>query len=101
STVQSIQASSPSRIGMPAGERCQSTEPNLSGLRDPNTAHASCCSSARIVTPNEPVCSIAFHEPEVFIGQNSTIGGSRDRELNDWQANPTGLSPAIVEMIVM
>jgi hypothetical protein len=44
------------------------------------------------LTQNRPVASMACHERDSLVGQNSTMGGSSDSAAKDWHANPTGLS---------
>ena len=43
-----------------------------------------------MLTQNVPACSMRGHAREVFAGQNSTIGGSSETLVNDWQVRPTG-----------
>lgn len=47
-----------------------------------------------------PLRSIAAHDRDVLVGQNSTSGGSSDSAANDWHANPTGTPSSIVVMMV-
>src|SRR5699024_5342361 len=91
----------PSITGDPSGLGDQSICANLSSPRRPNVEETSSWSSDRMFTTNRPAFSIPFHEPEVFIGQNSTNGGSSDRAENDWQAKPTGLSSSTAVMTVI
>ena len=44
---------------------------------------------------------MAAQDRDTLVGQNSTIGGSRDSAANDWQAKPTGTSSCTVVMIVI
>lgn len=39
-----------------------------------------------------PAAATAGHDAEVFDGQNNTISGSNDNDVNDWQVKPTGRS---------
>ena len=43
---------------------------------------------------NRPVARMAGQLEDVCAGQNETYGGSRDTDVTDWQANPTGRSPS-------
>jgi len=52
-------------------------------------------------TANLPAASMPFHDPEVFIGQKSTSGGSRESAENDWHAKPTGSSSFTAVMTVI
>ena len=47
------------------------------------------------------MASMAFDDLDIFVGQNSTSGGSSDNAANDWQAKPTGTSSCTVVMTVM
>nr|CRL81951.1 hypothetical protein CPGR_05167 [Mycolicibacter nonchromogenicus] len=99
--MQSMWANDPARIGEPSGDGCQSTPANLSGSREPKRAQTSFCSSARMLTQNFPLDSMACQDRDCLVGQNSTSGGSSDNAANDWQAKPTGTSSSTVVMIVM
>ncbi len=54
-----------------------------------------------MLTQNFPLASMAFHDRDTLVGQNSTSGGSSDSAAKDWQAKPTGTSSCTVVMIVM
>ncbi len=88
--------------GEPSFDACQGGIPaNLSGSREPNRAETSCCFSWSTLTQKCPLASIACQDRDIFVGQNSTSGGSSDSAANDWQANPTGASSCIVVITVM
>ena len=61
----------------------QSIVANLSSPRRPNVEETDSCSSERMLTQNLPARSIPFHEPDVFMGQKSTSGGSSDNAEKD------------------
>ena len=88
-------------IGEPSSDGCQSIPANLSGSLEPNRAEMSFCFSCSTLTQNFPLASMAFHERDTFVGQNSTSGGSSDSAANDWQAKPTGTSSRTVVMMVI
>ena len=88
-------------IGEPNSEGLQSIPANLSGSLDPNSAETSRCFSCRTLTQKCPVASMAFHDLDIFVGQNSTSGGSSDNAANDWQAKATGTSSCTVVITVM
>src|SRR5271165_7384392 len=94
-------ASVPEMIGDPNGEGVQSISANLSGSLEPNRAETSACFSCRMFTQNRPLASIACHERDTLVGQNSTSGGSSDSAANDWQANPTGTPSCMVVITVI
>src|ERR1700710_1946564 len=94
-------ASEPSMIGAPSCEGCQSIPANLSGSLEPNRAETGFWPSVSILTQNWPLASMAFHDRDTLVGQNSTSGGSSDSAANDWQANPIGTSSCIVVITVM
>ena len=68
---------------------------------EPNRADTSFCFSCSTLTQNFPLASIACHDRDTLVGQNSTSGGSSDSAANDWQAKPTGASSCTVVMMVM
>src|ERR1700756_969885 len=88
-------------IGEPSSEGCQSTPANLSGSLEPNRAETSFCFSVSTLTQNRRVASMAFHDRETFVGQNSTSGGSSDSAAKDWHAKPIGTSSCTVVMMVI
>ena len=88
-------------IGEPSGDSVQSIPANLSGSRDPNRPETSFWFSCRMFTQNLPLASMAAHDRDILVGQNSTSGGSRDSAANDWQANPTGTSSCTVVITVI
>ena len=53
-------------------------------------AHTSRCFSVRMLTQNTPLASMACHEQDTLVGQNSTSGGSSESAAKDWQAKPLG-----------
>jgi len=53
------------------------------------------------LTQNVPLASMACQERDIFVGQNSTSGGSNDSAAKDWQAKPVGAPSCVVVMIVM
>jgi hypothetical protein len=55
----------------------------LSGSFEPNRAETSFWLSVNTLTQNFPLASMAFHERDTFVGQNSTSGGSNDSAAND------------------
>ena len=87
--------------GRPRGEGSQSIPANLSSPGAPNAALTSCWLVDNTLTQNFPLCSMTFQLREVFIGQNSTSGGSSDKAANDWQANPTGTSSVVIVVITV
>ena len=56
---------------------------NLSGSLEPNRADTSFWLSVNTLTQNFPDVSMAFHERDTLVGQNSTSGGSSDSAAND------------------
>src|ERR687894_451084 len=94
-------ASVPSMIGDPSFEGLQSISANLSGSLEPKRAETCFCFSCSTFTQNLPLASMACHDRDTLVGQNSTSGGSNDSAANDWQANPTGAPSCMVVMTVM
>ena len=99
--MQSICASVPFSTGEPSLDGAQSIPANLSGALEPNRAETSFCFSCKTLTQNLPLASMACHDRDTLVGQNSTSGGSSDKAANDWQANPTGSSSWMVVITVM
>ena len=88
-------------VGLPSGDGVHRSPSNLSSTDRPNAALTDSCSCPSTETANFPDASMCFQVREVFIGQNSTSGGSSDSAANDWHAKPTGFSAASdVAMIV-
>src|SRR5690606_40251133 len=87
-------ASESSRAGRPSSVVRHGTPANLSSSLEPKRAQTGCWASARMLTQKRPCFSIAAHEREPLVGQNSTSGGSRVRAANDWQAEATGAGAA-------
>ena len=81
--MQSMCASVPAITGEPSGEGLQSIPANLSGSLEPNRADTSFWSSCSTLTQNFPLASIACHDRDTLVGQNSTSGGSSDSAAND------------------
>src|SRR6185312_1588682 len=88
-------------IGEPSSEGCQSIPANLSGSLEPKRAETCFWCSVSMLTQNRPLDSMAFHDRDTLVGQNSTSGGSSDSAAKDWQAKPTGTSSWMVVMIVI
>ena len=62
-------------IGEPSSEGCQSIPANLSGSLEPKRAETCCWLSVSMLTQNVPLASMAFHDRDTLVGQNSTSGG--------------------------
>src|SRR5258705_7445565 len=83
-------ASVPSMIGEPSLEGLQSSPANFSGSLEPNRAETSFCFSCSTLTQKCPLASMACHDLDTLVGQNSTSGGFPDIAANDWHGQPTG-----------
>src|SRR5258708_19686392 len=81
-------ASVPSMIGEPSLEGLQSIPANLSGSLEPNRAETSFCFSCSTLTQKCPLASMACHDRDTFVGQNSTSGGSSDSAPHHWPPQP-------------
>src|SRR4029077_18547582 len=88
-------------IGEPSLEGLQSSPAHLSGSLEPNRAHTPFCFSCSTLTHKRPAASIACHDRDTFVGQNSTSGGSSDSAANDWHAKPTGAPSCMVGITVI
>src|SRR4051794_32136853 len=97
--TQSIQARHPSRIGDPLPDSCHVTPANLSPPLTAKPRDSSSWSSDRTFAQKRPVCWIRGHDVDVFAGAKKTYGGSRESELNDCTAMPTGSPPSTDVMI--
>src|SRR5881398_864760 len=80
SMSQSIQASTPSRIGEPELAGRQESSANLSPPFIANARHTDSCSAPRMLTQNDPESRNFGHDDELLSGMNATRGGSRDTE---------------------
>lgn len=99
STVQSIHTAQSCSTGLPNGDEDHSPTSNFSPPGRPNAADTCSCSSVSTFTENRPVASIRGHDRDVRITVNSTNGGFRLNEENDWQANPTGSPSSVATMV--
>src|SRR5258707_15507219 len=87
--MQSMCASVPSMIGEPSLEGLQSIPANFSCSLEPNRAETSFCFSCSTLTQKCPLASMACHDLDTLVGQNSTSGGSTDTAANDRDGKPT------------
>src|SRR5258707_8858837 len=99
--MQSMCASVPSMIGEPSLEGLQSIPANFSCSLEPNRAETSFCFSCSTLTQKCPLASMACHDLDTLVGQNSTSGGFRDSAAKDWHAKPTSAPSCMVVITVM
>ena len=93
STLQSIHAPAPARIGQPvAGAGVHSTPSKRSSASLANRQHSSTWSSASTFTQKAPVGPISCQLSEVKAGRNPTSGGSSETEVNEPMVRPDGLA---------
>jgi Ser/Thr protein kinase RdoA (MazF antagonist) len=85
-------AAIPVSSGRPS-RRSQSRSANLSPPDRANAPATACWSAASTLTANRPVPRMCGQVVEVSAAQNSTSGGSRDSEVNELTASPTGPPP--------
>src|SRR5260370_11035368 len=81
-------AAAPSSAGAPCGVGDQPTPANLSLPLRANASLSSCCSALSTLTHRYGTVASSGQDVEVFDGQNSTIGGVRDREVNHLDDKP-------------
>src|SRR5919198_4172458 len=96
STLQSIQASAPSTIGLRVtGDSVQETPSYLSAPERANCRASSSWSSASRLTHSWPDRSTLGQLEDDLPGQSTIMGGSRESEQNDCTVSPTGSPSAI------
>jgi hypothetical protein len=86
----SIQATTSSRTGAPYGLGTQCTPANLSVPDRAKARDSSSCPSASTLMQKRPIGRSLGQVLDARPGANTTSGGSRESELNDWQVNPIG-----------
>src|SRR6476660_7039530 len=87
---QSIHATTPSSTGDPVPAEVQGTDVYLSPPRVANARQTCSWSPASTLMQNDPVSRIFGKLVDDRSGRNATSGGSRDTEVNDPTAMPTG-----------
>src|ERR1700733_15890504 len=95
----SMCAAAPSRAAAPCGVGDKATPANLSLPLRANASLSSCCSALSTLTHRYGTVASSGQDVEVFDGQNSTIGGLSDSEVNDWHVSPVG-SPSALPVTV-
>src|SRR5918997_6626736 len=93
STVQSIQASTPARMGAPEGAGRQPTPMNRSRPGLANVRERASWSSARTFTQNMPAARRLGHVVDDRATQKATSGGSRDTDVKELTDKPRGCPP--------
>src|SRR6185312_7396174 len=84
--VQSIHAGTSARRGEPvAGAGTWRTPANLSAPLTAKARHSAPWPAPRTLTQNTPARAIRGQVVDVRATMNATSGGSRDREVKDWQ----------------
>src|SRR3954470_1417968 len=86
----SIQATTSCSTGEPCRLRVQGTPANLSTPERAKFCESAVWSSDSTFTQNRPISRSRGQVVDVRAGANTTRGGSRDSELNDWQVKPSG-----------
>src|SRR5690606_20471010 len=90
----SSQASVSGSSGRPAGDGRHSTPANLSAPDLAKPRPSPSCPAARMFTAKAPARLILGHVVDPLLGHIRISGGCRDSAENDWQVNPTGVSPS-------
>src|ERR1700684_513660 len=96
---QSIQASTPSRIGDPEPAGCHGRSANLSPPLTAKVRQTDSWSDPRMLTQKWPESRILGQLLDALSGMNATNGGSSDTELNEPIASPDGWRSASIPVI--
>ncbi len=97
--VQSTHATEPSSTGAPDGAGDQRSPTYFPVPEWANRSLSAFWSSARTLTQNRPISRMCGQVTEVRAGHSATSRGLRDKDVKDWQVNPSGSSPMAVTTV--
>src|SRR5680860_1780237 len=98
SISQSIQATTPSRMGEPEEAGVHASPAKRSVLFIANALHTETWSAASTFTQNEPASRRARKLVDFLSGKNVTSGGSRDTDAKDPTVIPAGIPSTPTEL---
>src|SRR3954471_16985327 len=96
---QSIQATARARMGVPESAGLQLTSTNFSGALEANARQMCSWSAPRTLAQKNPASRIFGKVVDFLSGRNATRGGSRETEVNDPTAMPTGAPSGPMDVI--